>query len=493
MRMFRWSTAVILVVAVHLSGGPARGAGGNLTACVHICPGYPNVQLCIPTQDVTVVAGSLIDCGTRDVQLTNASLKVSDGLFTLKARSLLVQQGAGSDRSITADCPQSTDRHGFTIETTQGITVGAGGLLRANCPTQGGTIVLDAGTAVSIGGSGVQANGTALSAPGGTLSIRSAGSVTTTAGLTAYSTSTDGNASGGTVNIAGTTITIGGGIDVHGTGLSGGGFIGIDASGDVTVSSSGVLNANVDSGVGGSIEIESNGTVTTSRPLRAQGKGGSALGGSVGIRGRHVTVDNEIVVTGGLGEGEVRLTATRGKVTVGVGSAAAIDAGVSSNNAGKAGIIEVRSVGNDVTIGPNGKLKAAQMQGSGGAIDIDGVNVTVLAGSELLADGFGDDGGLVAFTASGAVSVAGLTRANNGLIEVSYRSGTPSLPGVQGTPSLVLDSSIAAPCGDGTVRLGVEACDPGDLDGATCASQGRGSGSLGCKTDCTFDYSGCSN
>lgn len=45
-------------------------------------------------------------------------------------------------------------------------------------------------------------------------------------------------------------------------------------------------------------------------------------------------------------------------------------------------------------------------------------------------------------------------------------------------------------CGNGT-REGAEVCDGADLGGATCASQGQGTGTLACNSSCQFDYSGC--
>jgi len=48
----------------------------------------------------------------------------------------------------------------------------------------------------------------------------------------------------------------------------------------------------------------------------------------------------------------------------------------------------------------------------------------------------------------------------------------------------------AAYCGDGAIDAG-EDCEPGDLDGATCATEGFASGALACAPGCTFDTSGC--
>lgn len=45
-------------------------------------------------------------------------------------------------------------------------------------------------------------------------------------------------------------------------------------------------------------------------------------------------------------------------------------------------------------------------------------------------------------------------------------------------------------CGDG-VRTGAEACDGGDLGGATCESLGLGAGALACDAACAFEVAGC--
>ena len=45
-------------------------------------------------------------------------------------------------------------------------------------------------------------------------------------------------------------------------------------------------------------------------------------------------------------------------------------------------------------------------------------------------------------------------------------------------------------CGDGVIGA-AEACEPADLNGETCESQGFATGTLGCAADCSFDTSGC--
>ncbi|HEY2773388.1 MAG TPA: DUF1566 domain-containing protein [Candidatus Binatia bacterium] len=62
---------------------------------------------------------------------------------------------------------------------------------------------------------------------------------------------------------------------------------------------------------------------------------------------------------------------------------------------------------------------------------------------------------------------------------------------------LVLKDAVGQPvalecprCGDGTIDA-IEDCDVGNLNGATCVTQGFAGGTLACAAGCTFDTSGC--
>jgi cysteine-rich repeat protein len=54
------------------------------------------------------------------------------------------------------------------------------------------------------------------------------------------------------------------------------------------------------------------------------------------------------------------------------------------------------------------------------------------------------------------------------------------------------ESTPSGQCGNGTIEAG-EQCDGANLNNATCASlmMGAGTGTPGCKADCTFDLGPC--
>ena len=74
-------------------------------------------------------------------------------------------------------------------------------------------------------------------------------------------------------------------------------------------------------------------------------------------------------------------------------------------------------------------------------------------------------------------------------------SGTTGV-GTTGSGNTTTGSGVGASgslaCGNG-VREGVEDCDKKDVGGSTCQKHGFELGQLGCKVNCTFDESGCSN
>jgi hypothetical protein len=70
-------------------------------------------------------------------------------------------------------------------------------------------------------------------------------------------------------------------------------------------------------------------------------------------------------------------------------------------------------------------------------------------------------------------------------------SETPARGDRGGDAPAIVDKGPGGPlCGNG-VREGSELCDKEDLAGRICTSEGFGSGTLACKTDCSLDTAGC--
>ncbi len=70
-----------------------------------------------------------------------------------------------------------------------------------------------------------------------------------------------------------------------------------------------------------------------------------------------------------------------------------------------------------------------------------------------------------------------------GTCKYTLKRTTTADPGVAACP-------VTAVCGNGVIEGG-EQCDVGNLDGASCVTQGFAGGTLRCATGCAFDVSGC--
>lgn len=106
-------------------------------------------------------------CGWR-AAIQNAQLKVHDGRFILRGKSLTLDGG-----KLVADCPQAFEGIGYRVEVAEGITfvANSGSKMTARCEVGGGAITLNAPTSVTIAALGIDANGSATDAPGGSVSI----------------------------------------------------------------------------------------------------------------------------------------------------------------------------------------------------------------------------------------------------------------------------------------------------------------------------------
>jgi len=70
--------------------------------------------------------------------------------------------------------------------------------------------------------------------------------------------------------------------------------------------------------------------------------------------------------------------------------------------------------------------------------------------------------------------------------------GDGQCTGNENNSNCCTDCGTCADCGDGNIDSG-EQCDSGNLGGQTCQGLGFDSGTLGCKSNCTFDTSSCTD
>jgi hypothetical protein len=487
------ASAATMVIA---SAGIAWGLGGQPTACVHLCPDLGDP--CVVQSGVTVVPGSVIDCGAREVKVTGGDLTVSDGRFALKARRVTVE-----GRVIRATCGQHVGRHGFTLDVTDAVTVGNNARLAAACDTGGGEIVVKAGGGVSIAGLGIDARGTSRTGGGGTVRIEAGGPVSVTSEIKAQTTADSGDgASGGAVEISGSSLTVTAQVNSGGYRTTSGQGVELRAAGDIMTDA--LILATTGQGDGGQIRMRAGGTIDVRKPLRVTGFGADSDGGVIELDGGALLVDGDLLADGGGGGGRVDLAA-RGRIDVGTRPSGGIllGASVNSQNVGQGGEVSLRSEGHDVTLGSHANVRVTDNGGggTGGIVTIEGVAVTLASGSQVIADGGLDLGGVVQIEARGPLVLAGTMRAVDGRLEFTHRcTATPcEVPpviggGVAAGYELLPDDELPAACGDGIRRDPTESCDGDDLGDETCASRGHSGGTLACNDTCSgFDLTGCTN
>lgn len=485
---------LVLIAGLLVRAVPAAANGTSYTDCVHLCPtGWPNVDPCVVSTAVAVVAGSAIECGSRTVIIqSGGSLTVTDGAFSLAAGHL---QMTGNGLVKAACTANGIEQPGVAIDVTGSVSVANSAKFDLTCANGGGWLRLGAETTVTFTGTNtaIDATGQGATAPGGNITVRAKSTLSTTAAITADTTSTQ-DAPGGAIELRGDGVTVGGGLTVDGAGENGGGTIWIDSRAAVAINGTGMLSASTTQGPGGGIGIAAVGDVTIDRMLRVRGTGGTGTAGAVTIEGRSISVQHEILATGGSHGGSVELLSERGAVSVGTtgSQAALLDVSATGSAAGDAGAVRMVSRGGDVTVGSNGSVHASGNSGGrGGSIVVEGVALSLASGSEVLAD----DGGGVSLRSQEAAVLGGTLRATDGLIKVGYRSTSPTIgSGVVDPVDTYLDPMLTAGCGDGRRRLGAEGCDRGDLDHQTCTSTGHGTGDLQCDlTTCQLSFSSCSN
>jgi hypothetical protein len=486
--------AAIVVAGSALLASVAHGKD-PLTTCADVCDTLTSTS-CVVSAVHDVTPGSVVDCtAERAIQIDGGELRVHDGQFTLRGKSLQLLDGG----QIIADCPQDFEQVGFAIDVQETLSFVSndGGKLSARCEVAGGTIQIDAGGNVIVSALGIDASGTDADAPGGSVSIDAGGYVLLYTSVVADAGG--GTAPGGSIEIrSDDDISVQAELRVKGYGgtsiESPGGAILLDAGGDVSVTDGTGLKAETSAGAGGDVTILAAGLVDLRKPVQVSGTTGpSGMGGAVRVEGDEVKVDHDIIANGGRSGGTIGLEARSGGVSVGT-SSQLTKLEANGDNGEPAGEITMEAQGSGVTLGGNARLKANGVGGgsTGGAVHLAGVDVTTNSSAQVEANGANPNDGGIYVEARGVLTLAGTIQANNGGTRIfTYRAGTPSIDsGITGH-ELVQRASLNPPCGDG-VRAGTEECDGADLDGETCASQSAGTGALACADDCTFDTSGCS-
>jgi hypothetical protein len=354
MGLHRWSRWRVLAVAALLQA-PLVAVEAIATTCTDLC-GSGSGECVISTNEI-VAAGSVIDCGTRDMRIDgpNGFIEVVGGFVTIRAHNLVVTDANGA-RHIEAKAGSSGGPFGIIAELSGSLEVS--GYLLAKDNLGGGRIQIDAQGDINVlsnafAGKGIRAHGTQGGAPGGQITLSSGGTITLDDEVMAES-GTPGSAPGGRIEIG--------------------------AAGDVIINEFISVNGRSQAGT---IQIEAGDLIEVNDVLKAEGLGAEGDGGTIHLAATQVIVDAALSAQGGVG-------ASGGKSAGGQVRIDAGDTGVAIN----AGI--------NVTSGETGSGSDA------GGIVIDSTGPVAIAGVELetKADANGGDGGNIAISAGGNLSVA---------------------------------------------------------------------------------------
>ncbi len=351
-----------------------------------------NADPCTVSSARTVTPGSILDFGTRQLDVTSTgSITVPSGQLTILAGSVRLES------------------HGKLLG---GDTQGNGANIK---------IVTSGDVRVETGASGDAVIDVSASANPGEIDITAAGAVFVLGQIDSDGTTTQGY--GGTINVsADGNLTASGLVSARGGTLGLGGEIFMQAGGSASVPG----NVRADGGDGGDIEIDAlNGDVSSGGNLDGSAAGTFGDGGSVTLTGsRNLTMSGQVLlaaqgntVDGGGTGGDAALEATAGSMTVSGtvdnhGASPDGDAGETDMTAGVdyAQSGDVLGVGNgtdgcggffDAEIGRTFSLSGLVDQSGGfcgGDSLVDAATATLSATSEFSSDG-GDIGGSVGINA----------------------------------------------------------------------------------------------
>ncbi|MGH7788127.1 MAG: hypothetical protein ACRERC_14740 [Candidatus Binatia bacterium] len=408
--------AALLTVPMSVLAAP-------VTTADELCA--PAANPCVVSTPVTVVSGSVLDVGARELRIaTGGALDVASGAMTLRAAL---------------------------------VSIAAGGFVRAvgSASSTGGDLLIDAGE-VSIIGS-LDASG----APGGSITLLVGGALAVSPTGTIVARSLDRAEIGGGIDITAQTVTISGLVRAPGGTEELGGDITVDSRGDTTIS--GTLDAS--GGDAGTIEVEAgfnanqgNLVLTPTAVVLADASAAGGFGGSIdlnaagdGVSTGLVTLAGKVSVLGrtgsediggGLG-GEIAVSATGDVINVHTASRIDADGGAPDGDGG-----EVEIASDSGAIGLQGTITASApgAESSAGAVTIDAFSGAVIGGTVLVTAGDGG-GGEVAITSA----MASVLVSEHGVINAASTSGglggticLESGSGTVGSRSVVVEGSVLA-------------------------------------------------
>jgi cysteine-rich repeat protein len=506
-----WAPVVLLAVL------GARTAGA--TTAADLCSSAANP--CVVSRTITVSSGSVIDLGTRALELrSGGALDVQGGTMTIRAGSMRLTPG-------TALLGRGGTGGTIVIETTGPVTIEASGSTRARIDVTGdnqaGRVDLTAGGDVNVAGT-IVCKGNLVTGNGGVVNV-SGVAVTTTGEITVTG---GGQGRGGDVSLTSTgAMNVGGPIDASGGNIQGAGTIalvsdaGIATSGKLDVS---VKNGSADGGsftaiAGGSISLQgavagqglcndtdgcaSSGADFTLDAGHAVNIGGAVTlfgGGPDGIGGdTSIGAGTDVVITGSIdasgkgteGQGADIDILAAGNATLGtidasggsdgggsllveaggtIAVASTADVSVDSRTAGSSGDVTLSA--EFVTLSGKVHANAGDSNATGGRVSIDGCDVRANSGAQVSTKG---TGGVNALSASGQMTLAGTftsgtgSSGTGGRNELRYRDPAkpPVTQGATFVPAAVqvqdgtlpaCDVAVPPGCGNGVLEPG-EDCD----------------------------------
>ncbi len=435
LRQLRLARGVLVVLAI-VQVAAARGAHGvSLTACTAAdivtqdsadCPsgtGACNIGL-----DFNVPDGCTLDFGTRAVTiLRNAQLNIFSnnvtllaGTLTINAGGWIIGQGTQATPTPTATSPSVTPPPTATPTAT------------APTPPPTGTFTPTA-TFTPTPVSSPTATPT-LNNAGGAITIQTTGDININlSGALIGKIDVGGYGQGGTIQLtAGGSVTIAGYLLANGLLLSSdGGYIEIDAGGDITTMSTSNVSAaggSLAPNGGGEIDLNADGAINvasiSSRPLDVSGSTGGTLNtNSGGLTNIATATASASALTGQYGEG--------GQISVTAGTSAQVLGVLQANGSGggDGGTISLEAVYGTLSIGPQDIQAYGDIDGNGGEIDLtadagpttiqNAVGLHVSALGSQGSGGFLNCSSELAFTNNGLLDATGGGSGGNILVDVA--------------------------------------------------------------------------